>query len=104
MDDEVIGNRVARRFLAKELCTEIIVNELGADKAEVTWSASFREDLGADSFDLIELILAFEEKFEIKISDERAERIRTLGHAVNFIVKRAPALERWFPSDDGASN
>jgi acyl carrier protein len=102
MDDRVITNN-PRRFLAVQLCIEIIATELRADPVDVTWRSSFKEELGGDSFDQIELILAFEQEFAIKIPDEQAERIHTLGDAVNFIVRHAPALERWFPSDDGVS-
>lgn len=66
----------------------IIVERLGADPAKVTMEARFREDLEADSLDLVELIMAFEEKFGNEISDEDAQKITTVGEAVNYISAR----------------
>jgi acyl carrier protein len=63
----------------------IIVDLLGADESKVTMEASFREDLEADSLDLVELIMEFEEKFGAEISDEDAQKITTVGEAVNYI-------------------
>lgn len=63
----------------------IVVDLLGVDEDKVTASASFREDLGADSLDLVELIMAFEEEFEGEISDEEAQKITTVGQAVAYI-------------------
>jgi acyl carrier protein len=63
----------------------IIVDLLGVDEAKVTPEARFREDLEADSLDLVELIMAFEDKFEAEISDEAAQKITTVGDAVRFI-------------------
>ncbi|HEX6304726.1 MAG TPA: acyl carrier protein [Anaerolineales bacterium] len=63
----------------------IIVDLLGADEAKVTQEASFREDLEADSLDLVELIMAFEDKFGGEISDEDAQSISTVGEAVRYI-------------------
>ena len=63
----------------------IIVDLLGADEANVTMDASFREDLEADSLDLVELIMAFEDKFGAEISDEDAQAITTVGEAVKYI-------------------
>ena len=64
---------------------QIIVEQLGVDEAEVTPNASFVDDLGADSLDTVELVMAFEEAFEIEIPDEDAEKIRTVQDAVNYI-------------------
>ena len=64
---------------------EIIVDLLGADEDKVTLEASFREDLEADSLDLVELIMAFEDKFGADISDEDAQSITTVGGAVKYI-------------------
>ncbi|MFZ2489792.1 MAG: acyl carrier protein [Anaerolineae bacterium] len=64
----------------------IIVDQLGVDENEVTMDASFRDDLGADSLDLVELIMAFEEEFGGEISDEEAQKITTVGEAVNFLA------------------
>ena len=65
--------------------TDIIVELLGVDEAEVERNARFREDLEADSLDLVELIMAFEEEFEGEISDEDAQDIETVGQAVDYI-------------------
>jgi len=64
---------------------EIIVDLLGVDEDKVTLEASFREDLEADSLDLVELIMAFEDKFGAEISDEDAQTITTVGGAVDYI-------------------
>ena len=64
---------------------EIIVNELGVEPDKVTDDASFVEDLGADSLDTVELVMAFEEEFGIDIPDEDAEQIKTIQNAVDFI-------------------
>lgn len=64
---------------------EIIVDLLGVDESKVTMEASFRDDLEADSLDLVELIMAFEDKFGAEISDEDAQSITTVGGAVTYI-------------------
>ena len=64
---------------------KIIVDLLGVDQGKVTMEARFREDLEADSLDLVELIMAFEDKFGAEISDEAAQKITTVGEAVNYI-------------------
>ena len=63
----------------------IIVEQLGVEEAQVTMEANFREDLEADSLDLVELIMAFEEAFGGDISDEEAQQIETVGDAVGFL-------------------
>jgi acyl carrier protein len=63
----------------------IIVDLLGVDEGKVTMDARFREDLEADSLDLVELIMAFEDKFGAEISDEDAQKITTVGEAVKYI-------------------
>ncbi len=63
----------------------IIVNQLGVDAAKVVAEGRFREDLGADSLDLVELIMAFEEEFGGQISDEEAQGIKTVGEAVAYL-------------------
>lgn len=68
-----------------ERVRDIIVEQLGVDPADVTMEASFRDDLEADSLDLVELIMAFEEEFGGEISDEEAQRILTVGDAVTFL-------------------
>ena len=64
---------------------EIIINELGVDPEKVTAEASFVEDLGADSLDTVELVMAFEEEFGVDIPDEDAEQMRTVGDAVSYL-------------------
>ncbi len=68
---------------------QIIVEQLGVDEAEVTPSASFVDDLGADSLDTVELVMAFEEAFDIEIPDEDAEKIRTVQDAISYISSHA---------------
>ncbi|NLG71630.1 MAG: acyl carrier protein [Chloroflexi bacterium] len=67
---------------------EIIVDLLGVDEEKVSMDARFREDLEADSLDLVELIMAFEDKFGGEISDEDAQKITTVGEAVKYIEER----------------
>jgi len=64
---------------------EIIVNELGVEPEKVTDEASFVDDLGADSLDTVELVMAFEEEFGIDIPDEDAEQMRTVGDAIKYL-------------------
>ena len=64
---------------------EIIINELGVEPEKVTSEASFVEDLGADSLDTVELVMAFEEEFGIEIPDEDAEKLTSVGDAVDYI-------------------
>ena len=73
----------------EERVKQIIVEQLGVDEAEVTPNASFVDDLGADSLDTVELVMAFEEAFEIEIPDEDAEKIRTVKDAVDYIQAHA---------------
>src|SRR6266404_2136336 len=68
---------------------QIIVEQLGVDEGEVTSNASFVDDLGADSLDTVELVMAFEEAFDIEIPDEDAEKIRTVKDAVEYIDKHS---------------
>lgn len=68
----------------------IIVDKLGVDESKVVPSARFREDLEADSLDLVELIMEFEEKFGGEISDEEAQKITTVGEAVSFLDAHSP--------------
>lgn len=65
---------------------EIIINELGVEAEKVTPEASFVEDLGADSLDTVELVMAFEEEFGMEIPDEEAEKLQTVGDAINYIT------------------
>ena len=75
----------------EERVKAIIVEQLGVDAEEVNPEASFVEDLGADSLDTVELIMAFEEEFGVEISDDEAEKIRKVRDAVDYIEKRAKA-------------
>ncbi|HXF33297.1 MAG TPA: acyl carrier protein [Candidatus Acidoferrales bacterium] len=68
---------------------KIIVEQLGVDEDEVTMEASITDDLGADSLDQVELVMAFETEFNIDIPDEEAEKIKTVGDAVNRIDQTA---------------
>jgi acyl carrier protein len=70
-----------------EKVKSIIVEQLQVDEAEVTPGASFQEDLGADSLDVVELVMQFEEAFDIQIPDEDAEKIKTVKDAVDYIEK-----------------
>ena len=65
---------------------DIVVQQLGVDKDKVSASSSFVDDLGADSLDTVELVMAFEEEFETEIPDEEAEKIRTIQQAVDYIT------------------
>ena len=69
-----------------ERVKKIVVEHLGVDTAKVTDDASFIDDLGADSLDTVELVMAFEEEFNVEIPDDAAEKIQTVGDAVNFIT------------------
>lgn len=75
----------------EERVKSIIVEQLGVDAEEVTPDASFVEDLGADSLDTVELIMAFEEEFGVEISDDDAEKIRKVKDAVEYIDKQTKA-------------
>ena len=72
-----------------ERVKKIVVDHLGVEEAKVTENASFVDDLGADSLDTVELVMAFEEEFSIEIPDDAAETIRTVGDAVAFISKKS---------------
>ncbi|MDE6715097.1 MAG: acyl carrier protein [Muribaculaceae bacterium] len=68
-----------------EKVKEIIVDKLGVSESEVTENATFAQDLGADSLDIVELIMAFEKEFSVQIPDEQAEGIQTVGDAINYL-------------------
>lgn len=72
-----------------EKIKEVVADKLDADPADVVDGASFVDDLGADSLDVVELIMGLEDEFGIEISDEEAEGIRTVGDAVRFIAARS---------------
>jgi acyl carrier protein len=73
----------------EERVKQIIVEQLGVEEGEVTPNANFVDDLGADSLDTVELVMAFEEAFAIEIPDEDAEKIRTVKEAIDYIEKQA---------------
>ncbi|MFO0751839.1 MAG: acyl carrier protein [Thermodesulfovibrionales bacterium] len=75
--------------MVEEKVKEIIAKQLGVDASEVTPDASFVEDLGADSLDTVELVMAFEEAFNIEIPDEDAEKIAKVKDAVDYISKKS---------------
>jgi acyl carrier protein len=80
--------RSQEAFMAKpveERVKEIICEQLGVEEDEVNPNAKFIEDLGADSLDTVELVMAFEEEFDLEIPDEDAEKIVTVGDAINYI-------------------
>ena len=67
---------------------EIIVEQLGVDEGQVAAEASFIDDLGADSLDTVELVMAFEEKFDIEIPDEDAEKMPSVGDAIEYLTQK----------------
>ena len=67
---------------------DVIVKELGVAESKVTESATYQGDLGADSLDVVELVMAFEEKFDIEIPEEDAEKIQTVGETVKYISEK----------------
>jgi acyl carrier protein len=79
---------VDRAEVVEEL-RAILVEQLGVDASEVTEASSFQEDLNADSLDLVELIMEMEDRFKLKIPDEDAEKISTVGEAVDYVVAHA---------------
>ena len=74
-----------------ERVKQIIVNKLGVEESQITNEASFTNDLGADSLDTVELIMEFEREFNISIDDSEAEKIQTVGDAVNYLETKVPA-------------
>jgi len=74
-----------KRMASEERIKEIIMEQLGVDENQITPEASFVDDLGADSLDTVELVMAFEEEFDVEIPDEDAEKIRTVQDAINYL-------------------
>jgi acyl carrier protein len=72
----------------EEKVKDIIVEELGVERDKLTEAASFMEDLGADSLDTVELVMAFEKEFDIDIPDEEAEKLRTVGDAMKYLHEK----------------
>ena len=73
----------------EEKVKDIIVEQLGVNPEQVTPQASFIEDLGADSLDIVELVMAFEEEFSVEVPDEDAEKLQTVGDVITYIKERA---------------
>jgi acyl carrier protein len=73
---------------------DIVVEQLGVDEQDVTAEKSFIEDLNADSLDLTELIMTFEERFEFEISEEEAEKLKTVGNIINYIEEKKCIKEK----------
>ncbi|QFF98504.1 acyl carrier protein [Psychrobacillus glaciei] len=71
-----------------ERVKKVVVDRLGVDESEVKLEASFRDDLGADSLDVVELVMELEDEFDMEISDEDAENISTVGSAVSYIESK----------------
>ncbi|MFD1204117.1 MULTISPECIES: acyl carrier protein [Sporosarcina] len=71
-----------------ERVTKVVVDRLGVDESEVKPEASFRDDLGADSLDVVELVMELEDEFDMEISDDDAEKIGTVGDAVKYIEEK----------------
>ncbi len=67
----------------------VLVEQLGVEEDDITMESSLMDDLGADSLDLVELIMALEQEFDVEIPDEDAEKIKTVGDAVNFVKGKA---------------
>ncbi|MEE2663919.1 MAG: acyl carrier protein [Myxococcota bacterium] len=75
----------------EERMTGLIVEQLGVAEEEVSSSASFFDDLGADSLDIVELVMSMEEEFDVEISDEDVEKMRTIGDALDYLRNRLQA-------------
>ena len=73
---------------SKQKVIDLIVDQLGVDADNVTPKAHFIDDLGADSLDTVELVMAFEEEFDLEIPDEDAEKLETVGNAIEYLNKR----------------
>jgi len=72
---------------AMDKIKKIIIDQLGVDESKISEDSSFVDDLGADSLDIVELIMAFEEEFDMEIPDEDAEKIKTVGDAIKYLSK-----------------
>jgi acyl carrier protein len=86
--DEVDAQAIEQKVI------EIISEQMGVDKSEITRETSFINDLNADSLDTVELVMEFEDEFDMSIPDEEAEKIQTVGAAVNYIIGAAQSKKR----------
>jgi acyl carrier protein len=84
----IMGEEVKKPMAVEDRVKKIIAEQLGVEEDEVTPEASFVDDLGADSLDTVELVMAFEEAFDIEIPDEDAEKILTVGRAIEYIKEK----------------
>jgi acyl carrier protein len=87
----VSAGRELRPMSLEDRVAEIIVEQLGVTREEVVPEASFIDDLGADSLDIVELVMAMEEEFDVEIPDEDAEKIQTIGSAVQYLKEKLEA-------------
>jgi len=83
-----MGKEVEKPMEIEDRVKKVIVEQLGVEEDKVTREASFVEELGADSLDTVELVMAFEEEFDIEIPDEDAEKILTVGRAMEYIKEK----------------
>ena len=83
-----MGKEVEKPMAIEDRVKKVIVEQLGVEEDKVTLEASFVEELGADSLDTVELVMAFEEEFDIEIPDEDAEKILTVGRAMEYIKEK----------------
>ncbi len=83
-----MGKEVEKPMAVEDRVKKIIIEQLGVEEDEVSPEASFVEDLGADSLDTVELVMAFEEEFDIEIPDEDAEKIQKVGQAIDYIKEK----------------
>ncbi len=83
-----MGKEVEKSMAIEDRVKKIIIEQLGVEEDEVTLEASFVEELGADSLDTVELVMAFEEEFDIEIPDEDAVKILTVGRAMEYIKEK----------------
>src|SRR6185295_3568407 len=88
----VHGDRTVTEQEIEAKVIEIVANQMGADKSQITRDTSLVDDLNADSLDTVELVMEFEDEFETSIPDEQAEKIKTVGQAIDFI-KQAQGKE-----------
>jgi acyl carrier protein len=87
-EGRAMGEEVGKSMAVEDRIKKIIAEQLGVDEDEVVPEASFVDDLGADSLDTVELVMAFEEEFDIEIPDEDAEKILTVGRAMEYIKEK----------------